>query len=310
MTLLEFISEFTYRRTVIGTSVIGLSAGVLGCHLYLRRQSMLADVVGHSAVAGVMGAFLIAAALAVDGRSMGAIIIGALVSGVLAVALTNWVAGVSRVSDDSSMAVALALFFGGGMTLLHIIKQSSLPNKGGIAELMFGNASTMTNADNKILAAVSAVVLIGAIVLHRQFSMVLFDPVLAKVSMNPRTVNALSLVQMALIVISVVLGIKAVGLILILAFSIFPAAAARQWTKSLVTMMPLAGVFGAVGGVVGSWAAVTLGNVPTGPAIVLVLSIIVFFSIIFAPRRGLISRAFRSRKSSRTQDQEGKVTVA
>lgn len=309
MTLLEFISEFTYRRTVIGTSIIGLAAGVLGCHLYLRRQSMLADVVGHSAVAGVMGAFLIAAAMAVDGRSMAAIIIGALVSGVLAVALTNWVAGNSRVSDDSSMAVALALFFGGGMTMLHFIKQSSLPNKGGIAELMFGNASTMTNADNKVLAAVSAVVLIGAVVLNRQFSMVLFDPVLAKTAMNPRTVSMLSLVQMALIVISVVLGIKAVGLILILAFSIFPAAAARQWTKSLVTMMPLAGLFGAAGGVIGSWAAVALGNIPTGPAIVLVLSIIVFFSIIFAPSRGIIPRMFRNRKPNRAQSQEEKVAA-
>ena len=290
MSFIEFISEFTFRRTVVGTVIIGIAAGMLGCHLYLRKQSMLADVIGHSAVAGVMTAFLAASALSVDGRSMLSIIIGSLASGVLAVLLTNWVAQRSRVGDDAAMAVALALFFGGGMVLLNVIQMSTLPDKGGIDSLMFGNSVT--------LAIISAAVVIIVAVCHRPMSMLLFDRSLAHVTMGARRTGAFSVLQTALIVVAVVLGIKAVGLILIIAFAVFPAAAARQWTRSLATMMPLAAVFGAAGGVLGTWASVSFGDLPTGPVIVLVLTVIVAVSLVVSPRRGFIARGLRRRRST------------
>lgn len=298
MSFIEFISEFTFRRTVVGTVIIGIAAGMLGCHLYLRKQSMLADVIGHSAVAGVMTAFLAASALSVDGRSMLSIIIGSLASGVLAVLLTNWVAQRSRVGDDAAMAVALALFFGGGMVLLNVIQMSTLPDKGGIDSLMFGDSATLTAADNVTLAIISAAVVIIVAVCHRPMSMLLFDRSLAHVTMGARRTGAFSVLQTALIVVAVVLGIKAVGLILIIAFAVFPAAAARQWTRSLATMMPLAAVFGAAGGVLGTWASVSFGDLPTGPVIVLVLTVIVAVSLVVSPRRGFIARGLRRRRST------------
>ncbi|WP_448852764.1 metal ABC transporter permease [Corynebacterium sp. 335C] len=298
MSFIDFISEFTFRRTVIGTVIIGVAAGMLGCHLYLRKQSMLADVIGHSAVAGVMAAFLVASWLTLDGRSMLAIILGALASGVLAVLLTNWVARGSRVGDDAAMAVALALFFGGGMVLLNVIQESTLPDKGGIDSLMFGNSATLTNADNVTLGSIGAVVVAVALLAHRPMSMLLFDPAMARVSMGVRRAGAVSVAQTAVIVVAVVLGIKAVGLILIIAFAVFPAAAARQWTRSLGTMMPLAAFFGALGGVAGSWASVSFGDLPTGPVIVLALTLIVAVSLVASPRRGLVARALRRRRAT------------
>lgn len=293
MSFLEFLSVFEYRRTAIGAVIIGIAAGMLGCHLYLRRQSMLADVVGHSSVAGVMGAFIGASMLSVDGRSILVIVIGALVSGLLAVGLTDWVARVSRVRDDAAMAASLALFYGGGMILLHIIQHSTLPNRGGIDELMFGKVSTLTAADNATLGVIAFIVVLATVLLHRPFHTMLFDPVMAKLVLSPRRATALSIIQMVLIVCAVVLGIKSVGLILIIAFAIFPSVAARQWTRSLGTMMALAALFGAVAGVLGSWLSVVGQGMPAGPVIVLVLTAIVLVSFIAAPRRGLIARMLR-----------------
>lgn len=293
MSLLEFLAVFEYRRTALGAVIIGIAAGMLGCHLYLRRQSMLADVVGHSSVAGVMGAFMGASMLSIDGRSMIVIVLGALVSGLFAVGLTNWVSSVSRVGDDAAMAASLALFYGGGMVLLHMIQHSQLPNRGGIDELMFGKVSTLTSADNTTLGIIAFIVLLATILLHRPFQIMLFDPVMAKLVFSPRRVAVLSIIHMVLIVSAVVLGIKSVGLILIIAFAIFPSAAARQWTRSLGAMMALAAVFGAVGGVLGAWLSVVGQGMPAGPVMVLVLSVIVLVSLVAAPRRGLIARALR-----------------
>lgn len=293
MSLLEFLAVFEYRRTALGAVIIGIAAGMLGCHLYLRRQSMLADVVGHSSVAGVMGAFMGASMLSIDGRSMIVIVLGALVSGLFAVGLTNWVSSVSRVADDAAMAASLALFYGGGMVLLHMIQHSQLPNRGGIDELMFGKVSTLTSADNTTLGIIAFIVLLATILLHRPFQIMLFDPVMAKLVFSPRRVAVLSIIHMVLIVSAVVLGIKSVGLILIIAFAIFPSAAARQWTRSLGAMMALAAVFGAVGGVLGAWLSVVGQGMPAGPVMVLVLSVIVLVSLVAAPRRGLIARALR-----------------
>lgn len=298
MSFIEFISEFTFRRTVIGTVIIGIAAGMLGCHLYLRKQSMLADVIGHSAVAGVMGAFLGASFMAVDGRSMLSIILGSLASGVMAVLLTNWIAGCSPVGNDAAMAVALALFFGGGMVLLNIIQMSTLPQKGGIDSLMFGNSATLTASDNVILGVISVAAVIVVSSCHRPMSMLLFDPAMATVTMGRKRAGLFSVLQTALIVVAVVLGIKAAGLILIIAFAVFPAAAARQWTRSLATMMPLAALFGAAAGVLGTWASVSFGDLPTGPVIVLTLTAIVAISLVFAPRRGVIARGLRRRRST------------
>ncbi|WP_448851011.1 metal ABC transporter permease [Corynebacterium sp. 335C] len=292
MSPLEFLAEFAYRRTIIGTSIIGIAAGMLGCHLYLRKQALLSDVVGHSAVAGVMAGFIIAASLGANGQSMIVVILGALASGLAAVLISTAVAHRTRLGEDATMAVTLALFFGGGMVLLQIIQKSTLPGKGGISEIMFGNAATLTNADVRTIAIVAALVLILAAVLHRPFSILTFDhDFAASTGYRPALLSPL---QLGLVVLSIVIGIKAVGLILMVAFAIFPAAAARLWTRSLTAMMPLAGLFGALGAVAGSYASVAVGDMPTGPVIVIALAVILAFSLAATTAMHAVKRRVRS----------------
>ncbi|MDF5820197.1 metal ABC transporter permease [Corynebacterium felinum] len=285
MDFVEFLSEFAYRRIVIGTALIGACSGAMGAFLYLRRQSLMSDVIGHSATPGVMGAFLLVSAVSAgfDARSMPVIVVGALVTGLLSVVLANRVADTTRIGIDATMAVTLSLFLGGGLLLLQVIQRSRIRGKGGIEELMFGNAATLTNLDVYTIAVVTVLVAVVTAVLWRPFTVITFDPVLATVAGT--RLKVLSPVLFGLVVLAIVMGVKAVGLILMIAFAVFPPAAARQFSKTVGGMVLLSGVFGVVAAVVGSYFSVALGKVPTGPMIVVVLSVIVVVSMIVAPKR-------------------------
>ncbi|AKK04481.1 ABC-type Mn2+/Zn2+ transport system, permease component [Corynebacterium mustelae] len=286
ISLLDFLSEFSYRRIVIGTVLIGACSGAMGAFLYLRRQSLMSDVIGHSATPGVMGAFLIVGLTAAgfDARSMPVIVVGALVTGLLSVVLANRVAETTRIGIDATMAVMLSLFLGGGLLLLQIIQRSRIKGKGGIEELMFGNAATLTNLDVTTIAVVTAVVFVILALMWRPFNLLTFDPTLAQVS-GVRT-QRISPVLFGIIVLAIVIGVKAVGLILMIAFAVFPPAAARQFSRTVGQMALLSGVFGACAAVIGTYISVAVGKVPTGPVIVIVLSIIVAISMVITPSRG------------------------
>lgn len=299
MSILDFLAEFSYRRVVWGTLLIGLCSGAMGTFLYLRRQSMMSDVIGHSATPGVMGAFLFFATTpwlsksqlladwGIDARSMPVITIGAMITGLASAVLANAVAENTRIGIDSTMAVMLSLFLGGGLIVLQVIQRGHIRGKGGIEELMFGNAATLTNLDVKTLLVVAIVILLLMVILWRPFTLVTFDPVLAQVSGMPRWISH---VLFLLVVVAIVIGVKAVDLILMIAFAVFPPAAARQWTRTVGQMVVVSGLIGAVSAIVGSYISISAGKVPTGPVIVLVLAAFVIVALVASPRRVAVVR--------------------
>lgn len=299
MSPLEFFDVHTYRMVFFGTAVIGLVAGALGSFAYLRKQSLISDVISHAALPGTLAAFLVAVVvLGADGRNMLGLIVGAVVVGTLAVLFANGVAAGSKVRVDTAMAVALTLFFGGGMLLMRVISDGAYPGKGGIQDYLFGNASVITVADLATSIAVGAVALALMLLFWKEFALRSFDPDSATVlGFRARAVDTL---MFATIVIATVIGVKAVGLVLMVAFVVTPPAAARQWTRTLPGMVALAAAFGAVGSGVGAYLSIALGGVPTGPLIVLALFAILLVSLLVSPRRSIVARALaRARARSR-----------
>lgn len=290
MDLLEFFSNHTYRMVFFGTFVIGLVAGALGAFAYLRKQSLLSDVISHAALPGTLIAFLTAVVLlGVDGRNMLGLIVGAVVVGTLAVLLANGVAARSKIRIDTAMAVALTIFFGGGMLLMRVIANGAFPGKGGIQDYLFGNASVITVADLTTSIAVGALALVLMLVFWKEFALRTFDPDHSTV-LGFRA-GLIDTLMFATIVIATVIGVKAVGLVLMVAFVVTPPAAARQWTRTLPGMVTLSAVFGAVGAGVGAYLSILLGKVPTGPLIVLTLFAIFLISLLLSPRRSIVTRA-------------------
>ncbi|SEE74831.1 metal ABC transporter permease [Ruania alba] len=290
MSLLEFFADHTYRMVFLGTAVIGLVAGALGAFAYLRKQSLISDVISHAALPGTLVAFLTSVVvLGADGRNMIGLIIGAVVVGTLAVLAANGIARTTKIRIDTAMAISLTVFFGIGMLLLRVIANGTYPGKGGIQDYLFGNASVITNADLLTSVTVGAIALALMGLFWKEFALRTFDPDHASVlGFRGRTIDIL---MFTTIVIATVIGVKAVGLVLMVAFVITPPAAARQWTRTLPSMVALSAAIGGVGSGLGAYLSIALGSVPTGPLIVLTLFAIFAVSILAAPRRSVVMRA-------------------
>ena len=296
MDLIEFFGNHTFRMVLLGTSVIGLVAGALGSFAYLRKQSLISDVVAHSALPGALLAFLAAVLiLEVNGRNMLGLLIGAIITGTLAALFANTIAARTKIRIDTAMAISLTVFFGAGMILLRIISNGRFPGKGGIDDYLFGNASIITIADLTTITVVGALALILMVVFWKEFTLRTFDPDLSNVlGFRARVIDTL---MFTTIVIAIVIGVKAVGVVLMIAFVVTPPAAARQWTSTLPGMVALSGVFGAIGSAVGAYVSVSVGTVPTGPVIVLTLFVIFLVSLMAAPRRSIIASALRQARA-------------
>ena len=296
MTPVEFFANHTFRMVFFGTTVIGLVAGALGAFAYLRKQSLISDVISHAALPGTLLAFFAGVAvLGIDGRNMIALVIGAVLIGTGAVLAANGVSRRSKVRIDTAMAIALTATFGAGMLLLRVIANGTFPGKGGIQDYLFGNASVITLADLVTSITIGAIALALMLVFWKEFAIGTFDPGHAAVlGFRQRTVDALLFTT---IVIATVIGVKAVGLVLMVAFVVTPPAAARQWTRTLGGTVALSGAFGAVGSGVGAYLSIQWGGVPTGPLIVLTLFAMLLISLLGAPRRSLIARGMARRRA-------------
>ena len=264
MSLIEFFSNHTYRMVFFGTMTIGLVAGALGSFAYLRKQSLISDVISHAALPGTLLAFLTAVGvLGADGRNMLGLILGAVIVGTIAVLIANGISRISKIRIDTAMAISLTVFFGGGMLLMRIIANGAYPGKGGIQDYLFGNASVITVADLVTSISIGMIVLALVVVFWKEFTLRTFDPDHSTVlGFRARTIDTL---MFATIVIATVIGVKAVGLVLMVAFVVTPPAAARQWTRTLLGMVTLSAVIGGVGSGVGAYLSIVLGQVTTRP---------------------------------------------
>ncbi|CUJ29888.1 metal ABC transporter permease [Cognatishimia activa] len=299
----EFFSNHIFRMVFLGTTVIGLVAGALGAFAYLRKQSLISDVIGHAALPGALLAFLAAVTMfGVNGRSMLLLVIGAVITGTLAALFANTIAARTKVAIDTAMAISMTTFFGFGMLLLRFITNNPFPGKGGIQDYLFGNAASITRADLTTSIAVGALAMGLMVVFWKEFTLRSFDPVLSTMlGFKARIIDTL---MFTTIVIAIVIGVKAVGFVLMVAFVVTPPAAARQWTNTLPGMVMLSGLIGGLGSGFGAYLSISLGNVPTGPVIVLVLFAILLFSLLASPKRSVVITALRRMRARRALKQE------
>lgn len=285
MNPLELLDNYTYTQALIGTVGLGVCAGALGPLIYLRRQSLLADAISHSALPGLLVAFLTAVLLGLNGRNPLGLVIGSVFSGVLAVAIINALVRRTPLRPDAAMAATLTTFFSLGMLLMQYISRQPLPGKAGIQDYLLGNASTLTRADVSLILVIGVGTLLILSWVHDKQSAVVFDVSFAQVAGLPvRVLDWLSFLALTVVTVS---GVKVSGVVLMVAVVIAPAAAARQWTTRLLPFIGLSAAFGGLAAVVGCYVSIAYGPLPTGPVIVLVQAALVAIS--FA-RTGLSRR--------------------
>lgn len=290
--LLELLGDYTIQTVVMGAALLGLVSGALGCFAVLRRQSLLGDTLSHATLPGVCLGFLVAGS-----REMGAILAGALLTGVLAALLMLLLTRRSRLKTDAGLGIALSLFFALGVVLLSRIQGSGNASQGGLDAFLFGQAASILRGDLWALGGVSLAALGLVLLFWKEFKLVAFDPGFA-VSLG-LPVAALEVALTATVALAVVVGLQLVGVVLMAAMLIAPAVAARQWTRRLEGMVVLAALIGAASGVVGAVASALGPGLSTGPLIVLAATAAVVVSLFLAPERGLLWTAARRRTERR-----------
>ncbi|MBA3889961.1 MAG: metal ABC transporter permease [Gemmatimonadaceae bacterium] len=289
----DLFFDYTLRTVALGAMALGVVSGTLGAFAVLRRQSLLGDAISHAALPGIVLAFMFTGA-----KDPLWLVVGAAVAGWLGALTVMWIVRQSRLPEDTALGIVLSVFFGIGLVLLTYVQREPTASQAGLNTFLFGQAATLV-VDDVIVIAVLGSVALGVVALFwKEFKLLSFDREFGKsLGIGMRGIDVL---LTTVLVIAIVIGLQTVGVVLMSAMVVAPAAAARQWTDSLGVMVVLSAVFGALGGVTGAVASSTAAGIPTGPAIVLAVTMVVVLSIALAPRRGLVWEWVRHKRNQQT----------
>ena len=291
---LNILARFDYTLMVVtnGAALLGAVSGSLGTYAVLRRQSLLGDAISHAALPGIAIAFLLTGS-----KAPLILVLGAAIAGWLGTLLIMSIVRLTRIKYDSALGIVLSTFFGFGLVLHTLIQRTGNANQAGLDTFLFGQAATILASDILTIGVLGGVAIVITFIFWKELKLLVFDEGFAASLGFP--LRTLDILLTSLLVIAIVLGLQAVGAVLMSAMLVAPAVAARQWTNKLGLMMFLAACFGALAGVSGAIISSTASRIPTGPTIVLCATVVVGFSIAFASNRGLLWDWIRQKRNRR-----------
>jgi manganese/zinc/iron transport system permease protein len=289
---MDLFSDYTLRIVALGAASLGAASGSLGSFAVLRRQSLLGDAISHAALPGIALAYLLT-----GNKSPLVLVLGAAVAGWIGTLLVIGVVSSTRVKEDSALGIVLSVFFGFGLVLLTFVQRRPDAGQAGLDRFLFGQAATLLERDVWIIAGLGSLAVLAMVAAWKEFKLLSFDPEFGgSLGFRMRRVDV---VLTSVLVLAVVIGLQTVGVVLMSAMVVAPAAAARQWTDRLGSMVLIAGGFGALAGVSGAVLSSSVPRLPTGPTIVLCLTALVIASLTLAPNRGLVWRWVADRRRRR-----------
>ena len=286
----DLFSDYTLRIVALGAATLGIVAGALGAFAVLRRQSLLGDAVSHAALPGIVLAFALTGS-----KAPLALLVGAALAGWAATLVIMAIVRTTRIKYDTALGLVLSVFFGLGLVLLTDVQKNPDATQAGLDRFLFGQAAGLLRSDVITMALLGVPVLAALALLWKEFKVLAFDPAFAASLGLP--VRALDVALTALLVVAIVVGLQTVGVVLMSAIVVAPAAAARQWTDRLGRMVVLSAAFGAAAGVAGAILSSRADRLPAGPTIVLCATVVVIVSLLAAPNRGLAWRWLGDRRS-------------
>lgn len=285
--------QLGYNATLVtvGVTLLGIAAGLAGTYLYLRKNSLVSDAISHSALPGLVIAFLIMAGFGGSGRNLLGLLIGSAASAAVGLWFVSLLVRKTRLSQDAAIGAVLSTFFSFGVVLLTLVQSMPIGHQAGLQGFLLGSTAGMLWNDAVIIAVLALSVSFGLILYRRPMRLVTFDETYAKaLGYNVPLVDS---VILGVTLCVTVIGMSVVGLILIIALLIIPTVAARFWSDRSETIFILSGVFGAISGYLGSSLSAAAPNLPAGPIIVLAAFTVFVISFLFAPERGILAATLR-----------------
>jgi manganese/zinc/iron transport system permease protein len=297
-----FFTDPIAAKVMLGVAIIGAISGVVGTFSFLRKKTLIADAVSHSVLPGVCIGFMFAGT-----KDPISLMLGALLVGWFSVWFIDYISRATKLSEDTAIALVSTLFFAIGSVLLSILSKSQNAEQSGLKNFLFGKAATMTTFDIQVFSFVSLVIIGVVVLFYKPFQLVSFNTDFARsIGVKVKTIEFL---LSTLTVLTVAIGIQAVGVVLMSALLIAPAASARYWTNKLNVMLVLAAIFGMLSGMLGVMFSTMKDNMPTGPWIVFALFIFTLLTLLFAPKKGWFSIQKRNRANGRLIAEENILKI-
>ncbi|MGM0755809.1 MAG: metal ABC transporter permease [Bacillota bacterium] len=283
MEFLTGLFEYAFLQKALFTSVmVGIICGVIGCFIILRGMALMGDAISHAVLPGVAISYMLGINF----------FFGAVLTGVLTAIGIGYVSQNSRIKNDSAIGIVFTAFFSIGIILITFLKSSS-----DLYHILFGNVLAVRSSDMWITLGISIFILLAVIVFYKELLISSFDPVISSVYGLPN--RMIHYFLMTLLTLVTVASLQTVGIILVVAMLITPAATAYLLTDRLWIMIYLSAFFGAVSAIVGLGLSFTY-NLSSGASIVLVATILFGSAFIFSPKQGILWRSLKS-KRKRTQ---------
>jgi manganese/zinc/iron transport system permease protein len=290
----DFVYFFTFQDpsitwVVLGITLLGIGSAYVGTFSFLDKKALLGDAISHAVLPGICLGFILAGE-----KNPLYIVTGAFLSGALATFLSSWLKKNTKLSEDAIIATILSVFFGFGIVLLTGLQKSGNPEIAGLNSFIFGNAIGISETDLLIYGGLSLTIIVVLTLLLKEFRLMVFDPGYGKAIGFP--MEAIRFLFNVLMILAVVIGIQAIGVVLMAALLITPSAAARFWTDRLNPLLILAASFSILSGILGTYISFVLPQMPTGPWVVVFLSLIALLSFMFSPKSGIVFRYFSRKK--------------
>ncbi|MFT5124610.1 MAG: ABC-type Mn2+/Zn2+ transport system permease subunit [Verrucomicrobiales bacterium] len=292
----QAVRFFTFRDPALryalaGAILLGISCGVLGSFIVVRKMALMGDTLSHAVLPGVAAGFLWSGT-----KDPLAILIGATAAGLLGTFMVSIIRQTTRIKEDACMGLVLGSFFAVGICMLTLIQQMETGNQSGIDKFMFGQAAALNADDIRLMAICTVVVLIIVTLCYKGFLAASFDVGFAASLGLP--VRMLHYLLMGLLAFCIVISLQAVGVVLVSAMLITPAATAYLLTDRMHRMLLYAAGFGMLSGALGAFLSFQGNNLPTGPFMVVGASSFFLIAFLIAPRHGVLVRWFRHKRRS------------
>ena len=279
--------DYTFQLIFMGTTLLGMIAGAVGVFAVLRQHSLLGDAISHAAFPGIAWAFLLTYS-----KNPAVLMVGGTISGLLGAACVSAIMRWSKLKYDTALGIVLSVFFGIGLMLMTSIQKKSISNQVVLNKFLFGNAATMLPEDIYLISIVGLLIMITVLFCWKQFFLLSFDPLYMHVLGYKRIWwdRLLAL----LLVFTIVVGLQTVGVVLMSTMLIAPAAAARQWTHHLPTLVGIAAFFGGLSALFAALLSCSIERLPTGPVMVVIVSVHSIFFTVMCTRSRTFMAAFKT----------------
>lgn len=281
--------EPSLQVIVVGVLLIGINCGLMGGYIVTRRLSMFGDTLSHAVLPGIAVGYSLS-----QSRNQWGLMLGATLSGFIGVAIIALLKKYTKIKPDSAMGLVLSGFYALGICLITYLQKSSGGGMGNLENYLFGSLVGLSQSDLPAILACLCLIVFTFLLLNKELLVSGFDPSFARSIGLP--VDLIQFFLWALLAFCIVSSLQIIGVVLVSALLIIPAATSWLLTHRMSHLLILSAMVGALSGLMGCFFSFLTNHLPAGPTIILCSSFLFVTVLFFSPYRGIIPAWTRSKK--------------